>query len=66
MKTQSPKIVLPLFSLPFSPDPETMRDLATSLMTGSLTFSWLPLISTLVLCIAFIAAAIWRFNSQEY
>jgi hypothetical protein len=26
----------------------------------------LPLISTLVLCIAFIAAAIWRFNSQEY
>jgi len=66
MKTQTPKIVLSLFLLTFSPDPETMGDLAISLMTGSPIFSWLPLISTLVLCIAFIAAAIWRFKNQEF
>jgi hypothetical protein len=52
--------------LTFSPDPDTMGDLATSLMTGSPVFSWLPLISTLVLSVIFIAVAIWRFNRQEF
>ena len=51
--------------LTFSPDPDLMDSLATSLMLGEPVFSWLPLISTAVLCCAFIAVAIRRFNRQE-
>jgi len=52
--------------LTFSPDPDQINSLATSLMTGESVFSWLPLISTLVLCIVFIVVAIRRFNQQEF
>ena len=51
--------------LTFGPDPDLMDSLATSLMLGEPVFSWLPLISTVVLCIAFISVAIRRFNRQE-
>jgi hypothetical protein len=43
-----------------------MNSLAISLMTGAPVFSWLPLISTVVLCAIFIGVAIWRFNRQEF
>jgi len=52
--------------LTFSPDPEQMESLATSLMIGEPVFSWLPLIATAVYCAAFVAVAIWRFNRQEF
>jgi ABC-2 type transport system permease protein len=52
--------------LTFSPDPAMMDSLATSLMTGQSVFSWLPLISTVLLCVVFIAVAIRRFNRQEF
>jgi ABC-2 type transport system permease protein len=52
--------------LTFSPAPEQMNSLAGSFMTGEPVFSWLPLISTVVSCIVFIAVAIWRFNRQEF
>jgi len=52
--------------LTFSPDPDHMNSLATSLMTGESVFSWLPLISTVVLCIVFIVVAIRSFNQQEF
>jgi ABC-2 type transport system permease protein len=52
--------------LTFSPGPDQMDSLATSLMTGEPVFSWLPLISTVVLCAVFIGVAIWRFNQQEF
>jgi hypothetical protein len=35
-------------------------------MTGEPVFSWLPLISTVLLCVIFIAVAILRFNRQEF
>jgi ABC-2 type transport system permease protein len=52
--------------LTFSPAPEQMNALAVSFMTGEPVFSWLPLISTVVSCVIFIAVAIWRFNRQEF
>jgi len=52
--------------LTFSPVPGQMNSLAGSLMTGEPVFSWLPLISTVVSCVIFIAIAIWRFNRQEF
>jgi ABC-2 type transport system permease protein len=52
--------------LTFSPVPEQMNSLAGSFMTGEPVFSWLPLISTVVSCVIFIAVAIWRFNRQEF
>jgi len=51
--------------LAFSPT-ELMNSLAISFMTGTPVFSWLPLISTVVFCIAFVAVAIGRFNRQEF
>ncbi len=48
-----------------SPGPE-MNALAVSFMTGEPVFSWLPLISTIVSCVVFIAIAILRFNRQEF
>jgi ABC-2 type transport system permease protein len=54
------------FLLTFSPVPEQMNSLAGSFMTGEPVFSWLPLISTVVSCVIFIAVAIWRFNRQEF
>jgi len=50
--------------LTFSPN--QMDSLAMSLMTGGPVFSWLPLISTVVLCAVFIAVGIRRFNRQEF
>ena len=50
--------------LTFSPG--EMDSLAMSLMTGQPVFSWLPLISTVVLCAVFIAVAIRRFSRQEF
>jgi len=52
--------------LTFSPDSEQMDSLAMSLMTGGPVFSWVPLISTVVLCAVFIAVGIRRFNRQEF
>ena len=51
--------------LTFSPDPDHINSLAASFMTGEPLFSWLPLISTAVSCLIFIAVAIRRFNRQE-
>jgi ABC-2 type transport system permease protein len=50
----------------FSPALEQMNSLAGSFMTGEPVFSWLPLISTIISCVIFIAVAIWRFNRQEF
>ena len=52
--------------LTFSPDPDHINSLAASFMTGEPVFSWLPLISTAVSCLIFIAVAIRRFNRQEF
>ncbi len=52
--------------LTFSPAPEQMSPLSISFVTGEPVFSWLPLISTAISCLAFIAVAIWRFNRQEF
>ena len=52
--------------LTFSPAPEQMAPLTVSFMTGEPVSSWLPLISTVVSCVIFIAVAIWRFNRQEF
>lgn len=53
-------------TLTFSPAPEQFGALSVAFMTGAPVFSWLPLIATVVSCIAFIAVAIWRFNRQEF
>lgn len=50
--------------LTFSPG--SMNSLFTSFMTGGPVFSWLPLITTIVSCVIFVAIAIWRFNRQEF
>jgi ABC-2 type transport system permease protein len=52
--------------LTFSPVPEQMSALSVAFMTGGPVFSWLPLISTVVSCVIFIAVAIRRFNRQEF
>ncbi len=52
--------------LTFSPAPDQMNALSASFMTGEPVFSWLPLISTAVFCVIFIAVAIRRFNRQEF
>jgi len=52
--------------LTFSPDPDNIPSVAASLMSGEPVFSWLPLISTMVFCVIFIAVAIRRFNRQEF
>ena len=40
--------------------------LTVSFISGEPVFSWLPLISTAVFSVIFIAVAIWRFNRQEF
>jgi ABC-2 type transport system permease protein len=52
--------------LTFTPAPDQMNSLAGSFMTGEPVFSWLPLISTIISCVIFIAVAIRRFNRQEF
>jgi hypothetical protein len=52
--------------LTFSPEPEQMNALPVSLMIGEPVFSSLPMISTVVFCVIFIAVAIRRFNRQEF
>ena len=52
--------------LTFSPLGTQMDSLAVSFMSGEPVFSWLPLIATVVICVAIIAVAIWRFNRQEF
>lgn len=52
--------------LTFSPAPDQISALSVSFMAGEPVFSWLPLISTVVSCVIFIAVAIWRFNRQEF
>ncbi len=37
-----------------------------SLFNGEAPFSWIPLISSILFSIVFIAVAIWRFNRQEF
>ncbi|MCC6985271.1 MAG: ABC transporter permease subunit [Anaerolineales bacterium] len=50
----------------FSPSPDLFNSLPGSFMTGDPVFSWLPLISTVLSSVIFIAVAIWRFNRQEF
>src|SRR5512135_1438414 len=52
--------------LTFTPAPDQMSALSVSFMNGQPVFSWLPLISTVVFSVIFIAVAIWRFNRQEF
>jgi ABC-2 type transport system permease protein len=52
--------------LTFSPAPDQMSALSVAFMTGEPVFSWLPLGSTVVSCVLFIAVAIRRFNRQEF
>jgi len=52
--------------LTFTPAPDKVQALATSLMLGQPVFSWLPLIATVAYCVIFVAVAIWRFNRQEF
>jgi ABC-2 type transport system permease protein len=61
-----PLVYISPILLNFSPDPDHMNALAVSFMTGEPVFSWLPLISTVVSCVIFIAVAIWSFNRQEF
>jgi ABC-2 type transport system permease protein len=46
--------------------PAQMNPLSISFMIGEPVFSWMPLISTVVSCVIFIAVAVWRFNRQEF
>jgi hypothetical protein len=39
---------------------------AASLISGQAPFSWIPILSAGLLCAAFGAIAIWRFNRQEF
>jgi ABC-2 type transport system permease protein len=50
--------------LTFSPG--AMSPLSIAFITGEPVFSWLPLISTVVFSVIFIAVAIRRFNRQEF
>jgi hypothetical protein len=52
--------------LTFSPAPDQINALSVSFMTGEPVSSWLPLLSTVVSCVLFIAVAIRRFNRQEF
>jgi len=52
--------------LAFNPNSENTAPLAVSFMAGEPVFSWLPLISTVVFSVIFIAVAIRRFNHQEF
>jgi ABC-2 type transport system permease protein len=49
----------------FSPA-QQMSPLTVSFISGDPVFSWLPLVSTTVSCVIFVAIAIWRFNHQEF
>jgi len=40
--------------------------LVASLMQGEAPYSWLPLVSTLILIAVFIAAGILRFDREEF
>ena len=40
--------------------------ISESLLSGQAPFSWIPVISTAILCVVFIVVAIWRFNRQEF
>jgi ABC-2 type transport system permease protein len=62
----SPLVHISPLLLTVSPAPDQFNSLAGSFMTGAPVFSWLPLISTIFSCVAFIAVAIWRFNRQEF
>jgi len=61
-----PLVYISPLMLILSPAPDQINSLAGSLMTGQPVFSWVPLFSTVVSCIVFIAVAIWRFNRQEF
>jgi hypothetical protein len=47
-------------------EPTVMNAIGYSLMEGSPVATWVPAIVTAVLCVVFIAVAIWRFNRQEF
>ncbi len=61
-----PLIYISPLLLTLTPAPDQFSSLAGALMAGEPVFSWLPLISTVVSCVIFIAVAIWRFNRQEF
>jgi len=43
-----------------------IQPLTISFISSEPVFSWLPLISTVVCSVVFIAVAIWRFNRQQF
>jgi ABC-2 type transport system permease protein len=45
---------------------ESENALFYSAVTGEPYFSWLPLISTILLSLLFVGIAIWRFNQEEF
>ena len=45
---------------------DEFQGVATSLIYGQAPFSWIPVLSTVIFSVAFIAIAIWRFNRQEF
>jgi ABC-2 type transport system permease protein len=49
----------------FSPA-DQIKPLTVSFINGEPVFSWLPLITTVVCSVIFVAVAIWRFNRQEF
>jgi len=59
-----PLVYISPLSLTFVPT--EFNSLTGSLIVGEPVFSWLPLITTVVSCVIFIAVAIWRFNHQEF
>ncbi len=45
---------------------DDFQGVATSLIHGEPPFSWIPVLSAVILSVAFVAVAIWRFNRQEF
>ncbi len=45
---------------------EFKQSIAASLMAGAPVANWIPAIVTAILCAAFIAISLWRFNRQEF
>jgi hypothetical protein len=47
-------------------EPTVMQAIGASLMTGTPVATWMPVITTAILCIVFVAVSIWRFDRQEF
>jgi ABC-2 type transport system permease protein len=49
-----------------SAEASVMTAIGPALMSGTPVVTWLPAIVAAVLCVVFVAVAIWRFNRQEF